>query len=144
VTPLLEDALMTMVREKRSVVVPPDGDDAAPLLDDEDAVVEPSPESYMLVRANLTCYLCGRSAGLVESPMVRPWPALVRFQPFDSPTARLATWQRIRCTRCGGPTFLEDFETVRQRVERIDWDLDAPRRGRPPTWLIELRRRNSA
>jgi hypothetical protein len=140
----LEDAVMTMVREKRSIVGPPDGDDGAPLFDAADAVVEPSPESYMLVRANLTCYLCGRSAGSVDSPMVRQWPALVRFQPAGVPTAHLAAWRRIRCTRCGGPTFLEDFETVRQRIERIDWALDAPRRGRPPGWLIELRRRNSA
>jgi hypothetical protein len=135
---------MAMVRDKQPLGIPPDGDDGAPLFRDEDAVDEPSPESYIVVRANLTCYLCGRSAGAVESPMVRPWPAMVRFQPTGSPTARLTAWRRIRCTGCGGPTFLEDFETIRQRIEHIDWTLDAPRRGRPPGWLVALRRRNSA
>jgi hypothetical protein len=50
----------------------------------------------------------------------------------------------VRCEGCGGATFLDDVETVRQRVERIDWSLDRPRRGRPPGWLVELRRRNNA
>jgi hypothetical protein len=57
---------------------------------------------------------------------------------------RMVAWRSIRCAGCGGPTFVEDLETVRQRTERIDWSLDAPRRGRPPAWLIERRRQDSA
>jgi hypothetical protein len=114
------------------------------LLEDEDAVSEPAPESQTVLCASLTCFLCGRSAGAVEAPMVGPWPTVVRFRPTGSATVQLTDRRHVRCAGCGGATFLDDIETVRQRVERIDWSLDAPRRGRPPGWLIELRRRNHA
>ena len=114
------------------------------LLQDDDAVSEPAPETRTVLCASLTCYLCGRSAGAVEASTVGTWPAVVRFRPAGSATIRLTAWRQVRCVGCGGATFLDDFETVRQRVERIDWSLDAPRRGRPPGWLIELRRRNRA
>jgi hypothetical protein len=118
--------------------------DGITLLEDEDAVGEPAPESHTVLCASLTCYLCGRSAGAVEAPMAGTWPSVVRFQPTGSASSRLTAWRQVRCVGCGGATFIDDVETVRQRVEQIDWSLDAPRRGRPPGWLIELRRRNHA
>jgi hypothetical protein len=114
------------------------------LVEDEDAVSEPAPESHLVVCASLTCYLCGRSAGAVEAPLVATWPTVVWFRPTGSATAEQTAWRQVRCEGCGGATFLDDVETVRQRVERIDWSLDKPRRGRPPGWLVALRRRNHA
>ncbi len=118
--------------------------DRVALVADEDAVSEPAPESHVVVCASLTCYLCGRLAGVVEAPLVGTWPAVVWFRPAGSATAERTVWRQVRCVGCGGATFLDDFETLRQRVERIDWSLDRPRRGRPPGWLVELRRRNHA
>ena len=118
--------------------------DSVALVEDDDAGSEPAPESRLVVSASLTCYLCGRSAGAVEAPLVGAWPAVVWFRPTGSTTAERTVWRQVRCEGCGGATFLDDVETVRQRVERIDWSLDRPRRGRPPGWLVELRRRNNA
>ena len=136
---------MTLDPRQPSATRPPDGDEGAPLFeDDEDGPGGSQPETQLLVRATVTCFQCGRSAGAVETPPCRPWPILARFHPAGASPGRMVAWRTIRCAGCGGPTFLEDFETVRQRKEHIDWSLDAPRRGRPPAWLMERRRQDSA
>jgi hypothetical protein len=72
-------------------------------------------------------------------------PPVARFYPIDGSPGRELAWQRLRCPRCGGRSLLVDeLETVVQRVERIDWALEQPRRGRPPRWLVALRERQDA
>jgi len=48
---------------------------------------------------------------------------------------------RLRCPRCGGSVYVDSVEFVDRRVEPIEWEDDGPRRGRPPKWLVEQRRR---
>ena len=55
----------------------------------------------------------------------------------------MLAWRGLHCPRCGsGSLFLDEPETIVRRDERLgrlDWDLDRPRRGRPPRWLVALR-----
>src|SRR5436305_806561 len=52
-------------------------------------------------------------------------------------------WQtsRLRCPRCGGSVYVDQVEIVERRIEPVEWEDDGPRRGRPPKWLVEQRRR---
>ena len=77
------------------------------------------------VLADLKCYLCGASVGTIErergtGPMMAP---------------------RVRCSRCGGAVYVDQIEIVDRRTEPVDWEDEGPRRGRPPKWLGEQRRR---
>jgi hypothetical protein len=70
-------------------------------------------------------------------------PRTVRFTPAgsDKPVTVL-DWTRLRCGRCGGRLFVEGLETIRRRIEPTNvFEEDRPRRGRPPKWLVEKRRR---
>ena len=89
----------------------------------------------------LTCHLCGTTAGTVESEQ-RTLPRTVRFTPSGSDkSVTVLDWTRLRCARCNGRLFVEGLETVRRRVEPVNvFEEDRPRRGRPPKWLVEKRR----
>jgi hypothetical protein len=39
---------------------------------------------------------------------------------------------------------LDELETIVRRIERVDWAIEQPRRGRPPRWLVALRERQAA
>jgi hypothetical protein len=41
----------------------------------------------------------------------------------------------LRCARCHGPVYADPFET-RQQYRPV-LELERPRRGRPPRWLVE-------
>src|SRR6266567_1731307 len=38
----------------------------------------------------------------------------------------------FRCGHCGGPLFVDDFDIVLLRSEKLEEIEDRPRRGRPP------------
>ena len=110
---------------------------------------DPQSRATRVLRAELRCYLCADTAGAVESQAVTAvMPPLARFCPADGSPARVLAWRRLRCPRCGsGSLFLDEPETIvrhDERLERLDWDLDRPRRGRPPRWLIALREQQDA
>ena len=104
------------------------------------SATQPTQVTYLV--GELVCHLCGTTAGTIQSEH-RPLPRTVRFTAAGSDKSVLVLdWRRLRCARCGGALFVEDLETVRQRIEPKNiWDDERPRRGRPPKWLVEQRKR---
>ena len=78
------------------------------------------------VLAELKCYLCGTTAGSLE---------------HERGTMGLWDTSKLRCRRCGGSVYVDQVEIVDRRTEPLEWEDDGPRRGRPPKWLVEQRRR---
>jgi hypothetical protein len=37
--------------------------------------------------------------------------------------------------------YVDQVEIVDRRTEPLEWEDEGPRRGRPPKWLVEQRRR---
>ncbi len=91
---------------------------------------------------DLVCHLCGRPAGVVQSDR-QPMPSAVRFTAIGSDhSVTVLDWRRLRCSTCGGTLLLDDVEEIRRRVEPVNvFEEERPRRGRPPKWLVEQRRR---
>jgi hypothetical protein len=107
---------------------------------DETETVERPNRRPTLIRAEVSCYLCGL-CGNIEMPLTRPLPSTAVFHPSDGRAVYAVDWRRITCPRCTGTTYLELVETVRQRPDdlNLDWRIYQPRRGRAPRWLRELR-----
>ena len=99
-----------------------------------------APERYRVLRADLRCYLCAVTFGALEAAPTGSMPAVARFCPADGSAARLLAWRGLRCPRCGSNSLVLDGpEMLVRRVERVDWAIEQPRRGRPPGWLVALR-----
>ncbi|HEX8966763.1 MAG TPA: hypothetical protein VF937_02715 [Chloroflexota bacterium] len=91
--------------------------------------------------AELQCFLCGSVAGSIESDH-KPLPAYGVWHPADGgQPERIADWRALRCPRCGGALYAESIEAVIRHDEADEVRREAPRRGRPPKWLVEQRRR---
>jgi len=93
------------------------------------------------VLADLKCYMCGSSAGSIEIERGSALPTVALER--GGRVGRIGAWQtsRLRCPRCGGSVYVDQVEIVDRRFEPVDWDDEGPRRGRPPKWLVEQRRR---
>jgi hypothetical protein len=93
------------------------------------------------LRAELRCYLCAETVGVVESDSTAAvMPRVARFRPSDGSADCRVAWRSLQCSRCGSPSlYLDEPETIVRREERLEWLADAPRRGRPPRWLVALR-----
>jgi hypothetical protein len=95
--------------------------------------------------ADLKCYLCGSVTGSIESEHAlttnagHGQPVTLR-QPGQNAPVQLLDWTRLRCTRCGGPLFLDDSDVITRRIDEYNWLEERPRRGRPPKRLLEERR----
>src|SRR5579859_4310907 len=104
-----------------------------------------APERNRVLRADLRCYLCAETFGALEASPTAPMPAVARFCPADGSAGRLLAWRGLRCPRCGSSSLvLDELETIVRRVERVDWAIEPPRRGRPPRWLVALRAQQGA
>ena len=90
--------------------------------------------------AELQCFLCGSFAGTIESNR-KPLPPSGVWRPVAGPPQRVADWRALRCPRCGGALYAESVEAVVRNPAEEDLRREAPRRGRPPKWLVEERRR---
>ena len=91
--------------------------------------------------AELQCFLCGTLAGSIESDR-KPLPPSGVWRPTDgSAPVRIADWRSLRCNRCGGALYAESIEVVVRPDDSDELRREAPRRGRPPKWLVEERRR---
>lgn len=97
-------------------------------------------EKTRILQAELRCYLCAELCGVLEAPPAATMPPVARFYAADGSPARIVAWSALRCPRCcSGSVFLDEANIVVRRLERVDWALDQPRRGRPPRWLVALR-----
>jgi hypothetical protein len=91
--------------------------------------------------AELQCFLCGTLAGSIECDRT-PLPAHGLWHPADGGQPEpVADWRQMRCTRCGGAIFAESIEAVFRHDDSEELQRQVPRRGRPPKWLVEERRR---
>ncbi len=90
----------------------------------------------------LKCLACGRAIGMLEArccPCVGP----VLFQAAGTHTlVSVADWRRLRCAVCGGNVYADEEDTTRVYPGLSKEELDIPRRGRPPKWLVAQRRAN--
>jgi len=94
--------------------------------------------------AELQCFMCGSLAGSIETDR-QPLPPYGLWHPAGGGEPRqVADWRQLRCGRCGGALFTESVEAVVRRDDAQDPRREVPRRGRPPKWLVEERRRASA
>jgi hypothetical protein len=95
--------------------------------------------------ADLKCYMCGAVAGAIESDQALAGPAANRpvmlRRPGETEPVQVMNWRRLRCTRCGGPLFLDETEVITRRIDQYNWLDERPRRGRPPKRILEERRR---
>ncbi len=96
--------------------------------------------------ADLKCYLCGSVTGSIESqqtlsPATAGAPSVMLRYPGEAKVVQVADWRRMRCTRCGGPLFLDESDVIVRRIDEYNWLDERPRRGRPPKRLLEERRR---
>jgi hypothetical protein len=91
--------------------------------------------------AELQCFLCGSSAGSIESNRKPLPPYGIWHPPAGALPRRVADWRQLRCARCGGALFAESIDAVVRHDESEDLRREVPRRGRPPKWLVEQRRR---
>jgi hypothetical protein len=121
-----------MPRPPRSLAEPP-------------GTVSLATEKTRLLRAELRCYLCGETCGVLAAPPAPTMPRVARFASADGSPARMLAWSALRCPRCSsGSLFVDEPQIVVRRREHVDWAADRPRRGRPPRWLVALRAREDA
>ena len=96
------------------------------------------PVAMVMFRAELRCLHCARSLGTFEAP-AWPWHGATLLHVPDQQPVKVADWTRLRCATCSGNVYADD--ALAHRVyPRFNWnDLDQPRRGRPPKWLVAQR-----
>lgn len=77
----------------------------------------------MQIRADVKCYYCGFVSGQIEGDpesQSQRWA----FRSLTGATPRVpSTNHSLRCTRCGGPVFLDEIETVRRSLRGQDREL---------------------
>lgn len=99
------------------------------------------PEIRTFVLADLKCYMCGAAVGSIERERASSVPTVALER--DGHVGLIGAWEtsRLRCPRCGGSVYVDQVEIVDRRIEPVEWEDEGPRRGRPPKWLVEQRRR---
>jgi hypothetical protein len=90
--------------------------------------------------AELQCFLCGSLAGSIETDR-KPLPPYGIWHPAGGAAQRVADWRQLRCSRCGGALYAESIDAVVRHTDDDELRKEAPRRGRPPKWLVEERRK---
>jgi hypothetical protein len=98
--------------------------------------------SYL--EAEVRCYHCGHTSGVIQrSQDVLEAPIVFKSADGET-TVNIRNLAELRCARCRGSVYIEEFET-RYVYPKVDFlDEDRPRRGRPPKRLVELRRAQEA
>jgi hypothetical protein len=95
------------------------------------------------LEAEVHCFHCGHISGHLRRDQ-GPAGGPTAFLPADgTPTRVVRSLTEIRCARCQGSVFTDDFET-RYVYPKVDFFDEQPRRGRPPKRLVELRRAQEA
>jgi DNA-directed RNA polymerase subunit RPC12/RpoP len=101
--------------------------------------MQPIIRTYVL--ADLKCYMCGAAAGSIERERGSTIPTVAIERGGQLGRIRASETSRLRCPRCGGSVYVDQVEIVDRRIEPVEWEDEGPRRGRPPKWLVEQRRR---
>ena len=91
------------------------------------------------VEAEVRCIHCGHSSGVIRRDRGDQRAPTTFHGNNGGPVAVIRGLTDLRCDRCGGSVFTDDFE-VKYVYPKIDFLDDRPRRGRPPKRLVELRR----
>jgi hypothetical protein len=87
---------------------------------------------YLVAEAR--CYWCGTAAGTLEGG----WPLIPGTLMFHRSGEHQALAPArpdstdFRCGHCGGPLFVDEFDILMVRSEKLEEVDDRPRRGRPP------------
>ena len=90
------------------------------------------------VEADVKCFHCGQITGAVRTNRAdRTSPLTFRAIGASADTP-VRGGEQIRCHRCGGPTYFDEFEMRREAVH-VDFSQERPRRGRPPKRLVAER-----
>lgn len=82
----------------------------------------------MRYRAELHCYLCSRGTATLEWSGDEPGAVTVNRPGLAAVTLSAAAARSVRCVRCGGPTFIEEIERLR---DPIVVTIEPAKRGRP-------------
>jgi DNA-directed RNA polymerase subunit RPC12/RpoP len=94
--------------------------------------------SYL--EAEVRCFHCGHTSGAIRRDQGVPGARAYFHAADGSHVAEVRSLTQLRCMRCSGSVFIDEFET-RYVYPKVDFlDDDKPRRGRPPKRLVELRR----
>ena len=89
------------------------------------------------LEADVRCYLCGHSAGVLRR-LDGHAVGMVFRRHSDGAYVKVRNLVALRCPHCAGPVFVEEFEPRFRYRPELD-RTDGPRRGRPPTWLVKQR-----
>lgn len=93
-----------------------------------------------LYLVELCCLACGRDCGVLES-RVWPWASPVLLRPSDGQVPMMVCdLSRLRCAVCNGNVYADEVRIRRVYPALSPEELDIPRRGRPPKWLVAQRR----
>ncbi len=95
------------------------------------------------LEADVTCYHCGNVSGVARKDKAAPDAAITYLARGAETEVTLPSRTALRCSRCNGPTFFDEFQS-RQIVVSDGLFDDLPRRGRPPKRLVEQRREQQA
>ena len=90
------------------------------------------------------CLMCSRDFGSLVCTSL-PVCGMITIQQPGGFRIDLAVDQLrfLRCPTCRGSILPTEIIREEVRVERrIDWSEERPKRGRPPKWLVEQRRKN--
>ena len=82
----------------------------------------------MRYRAELRCYLCSRGTATLEWEAAQPNAVTVNRPGMEPTSMNAHAARRVRCVRCGGPSFIEEVERVR---EPLVVKIEPAKRGRP-------------
>jgi hypothetical protein len=91
-------------------------------------------ERLRFLVAEARCYWCGTAAGTIEGG----WPLIPGTLMFRRSGAHQALAPArphspdFRCDYCGGPLFVDEFDILMVRSEKLEKSDERPRRGRPP------------
>ena len=90
------------------------------------------------------CLMCSREFGTLVCTAIPVSGAVTIQQPGGFRIeVSVEQLRYLRCASCGGSILPTEITREEVRVEgRIDWSKDRPRRGRPPKWLVDQRRKN--
>jgi hypothetical protein len=98
--------------------------------------------SYL--EAEVKCLHCGHTSGVVRRDQGVPGAPTTFHASDGGPVMTVRGLTDLRCARCQGSVFTDEFD-VRYVYPKVDFlDDDRPRRGRPPKRLVELRRAQEA